>query len=577
MPPIIGIDLGTTNSLCAHLVEGVPRLIPNAVGEVLTPSVVGVTESGQVLVGAAAKELRVTQPDRCASCFKRFMGSNETLAIGGQSFTPIELSSLVLQSLRDDARHHLREMVTEAVITVPAYFNDNQRQATKLAGEMAGLLVRRIVNEPTAAALTYGFHDRNSEKRLLVIDLGGGTFDVTLMDVFEGTLEIVSTAGESFLGGEDFTDRLVATLLQKQGLQLESAELREPLRVARLRQQCETAKRQLTTKESVVITLPDDVGHLLPDAPTVRIDRTSYAKLVSPLVERLSQPVAKALRDGQCNPADIADVILVGGATRMPVVADFVREFLDKEPLCKFNPDEVVGLGAAVQAALIADDQAVEDLVMTDVCPFTLGIEVVKEFLGEIKPGYFVPIIHRNTTIPVSKEEPFQTVAPNQREVNVVVYQGEHRRVEKNFKIGELKVTGIPPGPAGKQFFVRFTYDINGILEVEAYLPESPKKFRTVLTQHAKSFDKQELEDAVRKLQSLKYYPREDLVNQRLLRYCERLVGEVSPFHRSELEAAIDTFEAAMSSGEREAVEFAHNGLLQILSTLGYEFRGDRE
>jgi molecular chaperone HscC len=517
MPPIIGIDLGTTNSLCAIFENGAPRLIPNGLNEALTPSVVGITDDGQILVGAAAKELRITQPSRCAACFKRFMGSNESLTIAGQKFTPVELSSLVLKSLREDARHYLRADVTDAVITVPAYFNDHQRQATKQAGELAGLRVRRIVNEPTAAALTYGFHDRQAEKRILVIDLGGGTFDVTLMDVFEGTLEIVSTAGESFLGGEDFTDRLMANLLQKQGLQLEIAELNQPLRVARLRQQCEVAKRQLTSADVVSLKLPDEAGQIAPDAPAVNVSRDGYDKLVEPLVERLKRPVAKTLRDGRAAPNDIVDVILVGGATRMPVVQQFIREFFHQEPLCTFNPDEVVALGASVQAALIADDRAVEDLVMTDVCPFTLGIEVSKEFTGELKAGYFVPIIHRNTTIPVSKEQIFQTIAPNQREVNVVVYQGEHRRVEQNFKIGELKVTGIPPGPAGKRFYVRFTYDLNGILEVEAYLPESSHKFRTVLTQHARSLDRDELAEAVQKLQALKYYPREDLFIQRLM------------------------------------------------------------
>lgn len=577
MPPIIGIDLGTTNSLCAVFEDGVPRLIPNSLGESLTPSVVGLTESGELLVGAAAKELRVTRPERCASCFKRFMGSNQNLTLARQTFTPVELSSLVLKSLVEDAKHHLGGEVTDAVITVPAYFNDNQRQATKQAGELAGLRVRRIVNEPTAAALTYGFHDRDAEKKILVIDLGGGTFDVTLMDVFEGTLEIVSTAGESFLGGEDFTDRLMASLLQKQGMQLEFAELREPLRVARLRQQCEDAKRQLTTADSVKIKMPDAAGQIAEDATTVNVTRTAYSGLVGPLVDRLKQPVAKAIRDGRAAPHDIEDVILVGGATRMPVVQDFVREYFGKEPLCKFNPDEVVALGASVQAALIADDQAVEDLVMTDVCPFTLGIETVKEFVGEMKEGYFTPIIHRNTTIPVSKEKVFSTVVPNQREVKVVVYQGEHRRVEQNLKIGELAVTGIPPGPAGKTFFVRFTYDLNGILEVEAYLPDSQKKFRTVLTHNARGLGKSELDDAVRKLQALKYYPREDMENQRLLRYCERLVGEVSPFHRTELEQAIDYFESAMGSGDKESVEAAQSTLLQTLSMLGFEFRGGNE
>ena len=411
MPPIIGIDLGTTNSLCAIFEDKAPRLIPNSVGELLTPSVVGLTESGDVLV-VRRTGIASHAAGALAACFKRFMGSGESLTLAGQKFTPVELSSLVLKSLREDAKALFEGEVTDAVITVPAYFNDNQRQATKQAGELAGLKVRRIVNEPTAAALTYGFHDRDAEKKILVIDLGGGTFDVTLMDVFEGTLEIVSTAGESFLGGEDFTDRLMASLLQKQGLQLETAELQEPHRVARLRRQSEVAKQELTASESVKVKMPDAGPHRR-RCITINISRKAYTKLVEPLVERLKPPVAKALRDGRADTHDIEDVILVSSATRMPVVHDFVRSFFKKEPLCKFNPDEVVALGGTVPTALIGDDQAVDDLVMTDVCPFTLGIDTVKEFGPEYKPGYFTPIIHRNTTIPVSREEMFSTVAAN--------------------------------------------------------------------------------------------------------------------------------------------------------------------
>jgi molecular chaperone HscC len=573
---IIGIDLGTTNSLCSVFDDGQPRLIPNALGNVLTPSVVGVLDDGRVVVGAAAKDLRVTRPERCVSCFKRLMGSHEKVAIAGHTFTPPELSSLILRSLREDAENSLGENITDAVITVPAYFNDNQRQATKHAGKLAGLNVRRIVNEPTAAALTYGFHDREEEKHYLVIDLGGGTFDVTLMEIFNGTLEIVATAGENFLGGEDFTDRLVAHLLHTQNIQLETAELREPLRVARLRRLCEVAKQELTATDSATVKLPNTKGELEADGPAVTLTRAEFETLVQPLMARLKEPVAKVLRDGQLTPVDVDEVILVGGATRMLLLHAFVRDQLHKEPLCRFNPDEVVALGAAVQAALIADDRAVEDLVMTDVCPFTLGVDTAKSFGDEIKSGYYTPIIHRNTTIPVSKEHAFSTIHPNQQVVDVHVYQGEHRRVEMNFKIGELKVTGLPPGPAGQTIFIRFTYELNGILEVEAYLPNSPQKFRTVLTHNAVGISGAELDDAVRKLQALKYYPREDLVNQQLLQYCERLVGEVSPFHRQQLEEAVDSFEHALGTGDANHVEFAQQGLLHILSSLGYEFRSDQ-
>ena len=572
MPALIGIDLGTTNSLCAVFRDGKPTLIPNSVGHMLTPSVVGLLADSRIVVGAAAKELRVTQPERCVSCFKRWMGSDKSISLGDRSFTPIELSSFVLKSLREDAQHFLNEEVPEAVITVPAYFNDHQRSATKQAGQLAGLTVRRILNEPTAAALTYGFHDRSAEKKLLVVDLGGGTFDVTLMDVFEGALEIVATAGESFLGGEDFTERLVATVLRTQGLQLEVAELQRPLQVARLRQLCEEAKRALTTQEKTTIRLPDEGGKLDDSSRRVEVGREQFAKLTASLCERLKGPLGKVLRDANCRPEEVDDVIFVGGATRMPVIAEFVSDYLGCRPLATFNPDEVVALGAAVQAALITDDQAVDDMVMTDVCPFTLGVETVKEFGIEVKAGYFTPIIHRNTTIPVSKELSFGTVRANQREVVVDVYQGENRLVEKNHKLGELKVVDIPPGPAGQQICIRFTYDLNGILEVEAYVPGAGKKFRTVLTQHAHHLSDDNLAEAIERLQNLKYYPREDAEIQNLLRFSERIVGEVSPFQRQPLEEAIDSLETAMAEGDQEAVGFMRQGLLQTLSLLGYEF-----
>ncbi len=569
MSHIIGIDLGTTNSLCGVFLAGEPRLIPNSLGSLLTPSVVGILDDGQLLVGDAARELRVTRPDACASCFKRLMGSDEKVPLLGRSFSAPELSSLVLRSLKGDAEKFLGEEVTEAVITVPAYFNDNQRKATKIAGELAGLKVRRILNEPTAAALTYGFHDRDAEKRLIVIDLGGGTFDVTLMEVFEGTLEIVATSGESCLGGEDFTNRMVAILLAKQGKQLEVAELQQPLQVARLRQLCEQAKRGLTAKEEVSIRLPDELGQLPEKARQATISRAAYATAVKPLLDRLAGPIGKALRDGRCAVDQIDEVILVGGATRMVVLQDFVREYFQQEPLVKFNPDEVVGLGAAVQAALIADDRAVDDMVMTDVCPFTLGVETCRELGGQRRDGYFTPLIHRNTTIPVSKEDVFSTVVHNQQEVKLSIYQGENRRVEHNLKIGELEVTGIPPGPAGQEIFIRFTYDLNGILEVEAYVANSTKKFRTVLTQHSAHMSDEELREAVERMQQLKYYPREDMVNQRLLRFAERMVGEVSPYMREQVEAAVDYFEQALNGGDKQGVEHARAALLQMFASMG--------
>ncbi len=573
MGTIVGIDLGTTNSLCATFANGAPKLIPNVHGDVLTPSVVGMLEDGQIVVGAAARELRVTRPERCASRFKLRMGTPTKVPIAGESFSPIELSSLVLKSLKHDAEQFLGHEVVEAVITVPAYFNDNQRKATRASGELAGFKVRRIINEPTAAALTYGFHDRTVERHFLVIDLGGGTFDVTLMEVFNGALEIIATAGECLLGGEDFTDRLVGAVLKEAGILLETAEMKEPLRVARLRQTCEVAKRELALSEESSVALPDSLGRVGENSRTVRISRPAFAELVAPLVARLKGPIDKTLRDGDRPPGDVDEVILVGGATRTAAVRDFVRDYFGKEPRMTFNPDEVVALGAAVQAALIADDRAVQDMVMTDVCPFTLGVEVSKEFARHDRRfGYFHPVIHRNTTIPVSREDVLTTIAPNQREILLRIYQGESRRVEDNLLLGELRVVDIPPGPAGSPIVVRFTYDLSGILEIEAFVSNSKRRFRTVLTQNAAELSEDEIAHAIERMRKIKFYPRDRIENQRLALYCERLVGEVPPMHRKQLEEALDLFESSMSSGDRELFAHARVGLLMVLSQLGFGY-----
>jgi len=572
MTHMIGIDLGTSNSLCALFENGQPKLIPNSLGSVLTPSVISVSEDNHVLVGAAAKEMRITQPDRCAWVFKRLMGTEQSIKIGAHTFTAPEMSSLVLQSLKEDAEAYLGEPVQDAIITVPAYFNDHQRNATKLAGELAGLNVRRIINEPTAAALTYGFHDRAADKKLIVIDLGGGTFDVTAMEVFEGTLEIISTAGESMLGGEDFTDRILAWALTSQKLQLEIAEMKMPLLVARLKQECEAAKHAISSETEVKIRVPDEQGEINDDSPVLTFTQEDFQKLTEPLIKRLSRPIARAVRDSRMAPEEFTDVILVGGATRMEVVRSFISSFFGTEPLCSYNPDEVVALGAAVQAALIQDDQAVDDMVMTDICPFTLGTEVMKEFGQRRVDGYYLPVIHRNTTIPVSREEIVCTVEPNQRYVSVGVYQGESRKVKDNLFLGKLEVKGIPPGPAGKQVHLRFTYDLNGILEVEAYVPETGKKSTLILTQHAKLSSNQDIKLAVRKLQALKFYPRDDVRNQHLVSFAERVIGEISPFQRNGLESVIDQFEQSMASGDREWFQAAREGLLTSLAALGFHY-----
>lgn len=572
MDPIIGIDLGTTNSLVGIFRDGKPRLLPNAHGRVLTPSVVGVLASGEVVVGEAARELRVTEPSATASCFKRFMGSERTMELRNKRFTAPELSSLVLRSLKADAEAALGGTVTRAVVTVPAYFNDHQRQATRLAAKLAGLEALRILNEPTAAALTYGFHDRHGDKKVLVVDLGGGTFDVTLMQVFEGSIEIVATAGESMLGGEDFTNLLVAAVLERRGLQYEASELSAPHRVSRLREECERAKRALGEEETVSIRVPEADGTFREDAPRESVTADEFAALAEGFLGRLAAPVSKALRDGRTEPRQVDELVLVGGAVRMPLVRRFFESRLDRPGLMTHDPDQAVALGAAVQAGLLARERSVEDMLVTDVCPFTLGTDIVRTIGREKVDGYFMPIIHRNTTIPVSQVEEVFTVYPNQTSVRVGVYQGDARRVKDNLELGELMVTKIPPGPAGVSVLIRFTYDLNGILEVEALVPSTGKKHTAVFTNHVKELQPEAVQAAVARMQKLKVYPREDLGNRRLLHFAERVIGEVAPFQRDELDAALVQFEAAMKSGDRRGFEAVKETLILLLDRLGHPY-----
>ena len=366
MDPVIGIDLGTTNSAAAHLGSDGPEIIPNAVGGRLTPSVVGVDESGEVLVGVAARELQVLRPECCTSLFKRYMGTDHSVKLAGRTFTPEELSGLVLRSLKADADAFFGMPVVRAVITVPAYFNDRQRKATIAAGRIAGFTVERILNEPTAAAIAYGFHEADDDRKLLVFDLGGGTFDVSVVELFEGTLEVKASSGESALGGEDFTRALAAKILEARGLSFERTEARAPKKVSRLIQQCERAKCLLSRETSASVRVPDDQGDFAA-GDSFEIAREQLEKWVAPILARIELPIRRVLGDAKLMRDQIDEVILVGGATRMPLVVQRVTDLLGKEPKRRLNPDEVVALGAAVQAGLVGKAEAVEELVVTDV------------------------------------------------------------------------------------------------------------------------------------------------------------------------------------------------------------------
>lgn len=551
---ILGIDLGTTNSAAAYMTPDGPRLIPNALGDTLTPSVVGLDSSGALLVGRAAKELSVAHPERCAAAFKRRMGDRWTCTLDGKEFSPEQLSSLVLTALRQDAEAHLGHAVNEAVITVPAYFNEHQRRATIEAGRMAGLKVHRILNEPTAASIAYGFHEAQQEKSLLVVDLGGGTFDVSVVEMYEGTVEVRASSGDSLLGGEDFTAAMAAKVLESQGYVYERAELQDPLLVARMRYLCERAKCQLSTAEHVTVRVPNRQGELLEGAAEVTVTRAEFEAWTENILRRTEGPIRRVLGDASLDEGRVDEVILVGGATRMPAFIARLEKLFGKPPQCRLNPDEVVALGAAVQAGLIAQSAALEDLVVTDVAPFTLGVETSKEFAGEHRNGYMLPIIHRNTTIPVSRVKRVFTVNPNQRQVRVAIYQGENRRVEHNILLAEFDLEGIPQGPAGQSIDIRFTYDLSGVLEVEAIVVATQRKARQVITRHARGLSEEEVARAVAAMQALKTTPREEAAYRLLLARAERIFRELPLDDRRHLERLLDGFEEALESCDRAAI-----------------------
>jgi len=574
---IIGIDLGTTNSAVGIMTDDGPQLIANALGGNLTPSVVGIDSGGEILVGHAAKELRVLYPERCASLFKRQMGSDWTVKLNGHKYSPQELSSLVLRALKVDAETHLGEPIERAVITVPAYFNDRQRQATLDAGRIAGLSVERILNEPTAAAIAYGLHESGEEKVVVVIDLGGGTFDFSAVDLFEGAVEVRASSGECFLGGEDLTQTMSARILESQGEVFERVELKYPRLVSSLMEQCERAKCDLSVKESTVVKLPNYQGEVPPDSVQIKVSRAKFEKWTEHILARIELPIRRGLSDAGLKWSDVDEAILVGGATRMPSLRNQVRRLSGKSPQCRFDPDEVVALGAAVQAGLIDKQQSLDDLVVTDVAPFTLGTEITKQVGIEQRGGYYLPVINRNITIPVSRVERMGTVHANQTEMKIGIYQGESRRVKDNLFLGQFEVKNIPRGPAGQEVDIRFTYDLNGVLEVEATVVKTKEKVRLLIDKYAGSLTENQIQRAVEEMQKLKTHPREESVNRFILKRAERLYRELSAMDREALSLLIDAFEAAMEMQEEPLVVEHRKELEGFLDRIekGFEGFGD--
>ena len=461
MGKIIGIDLGTTNSCVAVMEGGQPTVIANTEGARTTPSVVAFTKTGERLVGEPAKRQAVTNADKTISSIKREMGSDFKVTIDEKKYSPQEISAMILQKLKADAEGYLGEKVTEAVITVPAYFNDAQRQATKDAGKIAGLDVKRIINEPTAAALAYGL-DNEKEQKIMVYDLGGGTFDVSIIEIGDGVIEVLSTAGDNRLGGDDFdqkiTDYMLADFKAKEGVDLST----DKMALQRLKEAAEKAKKELSSATTTNINLPFITATAEgPKHFDMNLTRAKFDELTRDLVDRTAEPVRRALSDAGLTAADLGQVLLVGGSTRIPAVQEEVKRLTGKEPSKSLNPDECVALGASVQGGKLAGDAGAGDVLLLDVTPLSLSIETMG--------GVATRLIERNTTIPTKKSQIFSTAADNQTAVDINVVQGERQFAKDNKSLGQFRLDGIPPAPRGiPQIEVTFDIDANGIVNVSA-------------------------------------------------------------------------------------------------------------
>jgi molecular chaperone HscC len=555
---IIGIDLGTTNCACAVYRDGGVEMIPNSLGHVLTPSAVSVDDDKRIITGLPARERQMTHPDRTVTAFKRLMGTRQVSRLDKFSFSPEELSALMLRSLKADAEAYLGHAVEEAVITVPAYFNDKQRKATKRAGELADLKVERLINEPTAAALAYGLHRREKETRFLVFDLGGGTFDVSILEIFEGVIEVRATAGDTRLGGEDFNEVLIDMARRKFDREFGQAAKEDNALYQRLRDAAERTRRALTSAQeasfSVVWKGKEHSFDVAADAYEIECD---------PLLSRLREPVLRSLRDSSIATDSLSEILLVGGATRMPIVRRAVTKMFGRFPQTSINPDEAVAQGAAIQAALKARHSDLAEVVLTDVCPYTLGVESSEKHGADFVDGIFTPIIERNCVVPASRERPFFTMADYQTAVKFPVYQGESRWVKDNILLGEVTIP-VPSAPAGHvPVLCRFSYDINGLLEVDLHVPETGARRQLVIVDRD-GVSPQQLEARRQELAKLKVHPRETDAVRATLARAGRCYENAIGAEREEIGRLIGRFEAVLAGQDPRECEAARRELEAI-------------